>query len=193
MEVAHAVRVLLELPAQLIDGDAQALDVSGMFGSPQRFEQSVVRNWLALMQHEISQEFKFRGGQMHLIRLDDHTAPLEINLQARRLVWRDGFRAGNSPPECVHARQQFMDAERFDEVVIGAGVKSLHLVFLRAQDADYEDGYVKQFANSAAGLESADARHFEIQQNELDSSFCLNFFQRFLAGPCFNDHVTCAG
>src|SRR3984957_8488757 len=93
----------------------------------------------------------------------------------------------------MNSGQEFLNAEGLHQVIVGAGVKSLHLVLLCTKDADYQNRNVKDLADSPTRFEAADPRHFQVQENHIDSALGLNFLDGLLACSRFYDDVSSAG
>jgi len=74
--------------------------------------------------------FAFEGGLLN-----------EVNANvAKRECRRRVSLALHSAQQCPDASQQFFSAERFDEIIVGAGVESGDTIFDLALGGEHEDG-----------------------------------------------------
>ena len=65
-------------------------------------------------------------------------AGVDVELEVREPEHLAGWR-GPPPEQRVHARQQLLEVERLDEVVVGAGLEALHAVLDLVTGGEHED------------------------------------------------------
>src|SRR6202020_3384429 len=98
--------------------------------------------------------------------------------------------AGCSTPQRVNSGQEFLNPKRLHQIIVGAGIERLHFVVLRTKDADYQNRNVKDLSDSPTRFEAADPRHFQVEENHINSALGLNFVEGLFARSRFDDDVS---
>ena len=173
--------IRLYLLSQLVDENSQILDFIAVVRPPDGLQQPAVRNHFPGVLKEVVEQLELLRGQMD-DGLSRFTSWLSrsISTESSRTV-RECAPAG-PPRNGMDAGNQFLDAERFRDVVVGAVLQRLHFLLFRFPRGHDHDWHFGTFANQPAGLESADARHLQIEQNHV-RGVVPQALQRLLAAP----------
>src|SRR5574341_2685598 len=67
----------------------------------------------------------------------------------------------------AHARQQLGGRKGLDEVVVRPQVQALDAVLFLALGGQHDDRNIGEFTNSLTGGETVEARHHDVQQNQI--------------------------
>ena len=102
------VRVRLDLLPQLIDEHAQIFRLIAVIRSPDGLQQSPVRQRLALIRHQVTQQIKFLRRQAHRLSLHRYQPLFEIDLQIVRSKRQERFGRRRAPQRRANPRQQFL-------------------------------------------------------------------------------------
>ena len=129
---------------------------------------------------------------MDVVAADGDGAGFEVDGYFFGDEWGDGVAWRVTAERGADAREKFFDAERFYDVVVGAGVESGDFVALGIAHGEHDDGRVGGFANFFAGFEAADAGHVHVEQDEIGFVFADGVYA-FFAGHGFGDDVAVAG
>src|SRR3954465_13831463 len=80
----------------------------------------------------------------------------------------DFLAACSAPDEGVSAREQFLDAEGFADIVVGADVQAADDVFLLALGGEHDDGHAESgLTDAAADLITIELREHDVQNDEI--------------------------
>ena len=103
----------------------------GIARPPHLAQQLAVRQYFAGVLHQRGQQFELDRGEVHLCAGHEHLAQREIDVQVAdlkdRAVCGAGRPAGMAQGH-TQARQQFGDAKRLREIVVGAGIQGQNLI-----------------------------------------------------------------
>src|SRR6202007_734369 len=126
--------------------------------------------------------------EMNFFAGGGHTALLEIHGQFPvdkrcKCVWR-GMAAGGG----ANARETFLDAEGFGDVVVGAGIEGDALVALGAANGEHDNGNVAGTADFAAGFDATHPWKIHVEKNEVGLEFNSGF-EGFLPRGDFADSI----
>ena len=129
---------------------------------------------------EVIEELELLGGQMVDAFAALHLMAFQIDLDCLQPHNPDVRSDGRSPDYSVDAGSQFLNAERFRDIVVGAAFQGLHLFLLGFPCRHDDDRYFGTFTNQLARLDSPDAGHLQIDQNHVRSRV-PQILQRLLA------------
>ena len=115
------------------------------------------------------QQVELLAGQVDLVAVDGDPAGAEVDLHRHRPDGRSGAvaaalgAAGHGPD----AGDQLPEAERLDEVVVGAELEAEDPVDLVAPGRDHDDRHVGVGAQAAAHLVAVDVGQPEVEQHHV--------------------------
>jgi hypothetical protein len=157
VDVARMAWVGLDFSSQLIDENTQVFGFFPIVRSPDGLQQAAMRLGFARIRNELAQEFEFfrRAADGFVVHHDG--ALLEVNFQIVGDEGRSGVAGRGSAQSGTDARHEFLDAEGFYDVVIGASIESLDLVAFGIAHGEHDDGRIAGGADFAAGFESGNS------------------------------------
>src|SRR5260370_1003044 len=156
----HAENPGAPIPVDLVTTSGSGLDpeispAAAEFQSPR----------LALVGNEIFQDVIFLGSEVYNLAAHGDLPGFKINRQILRLKRRHGVPWRVPPQRSAYARKQLLYAERFDHVVVRAGIEGGDLVTLGIAHGEHNDRRVRNAANFAASFDAPHARHVHVQQH----------------------------
>ena len=140
-----------------------------------------MRNRTVGVAGEVAKNVELRRCEPNLLAAGDHPAFVEIDFEAgngyfvRCLVSGEARAAEGGP----NAGEEFVEAERLGEVIIGAGIESFNFVSLRIANRDDDDGNIPARAHGAAGFNSPHAGHIQIENHDIDRLLAQNIESLF--------------
>ena len=117
--------------------------------SPYRCEQGAMRDHFAGVARQVEQQFEFLGREVNGFARNFDAVGGGINHKITGHNGRLGALRGAAQMG-PHPRQQFLDAERLGDVVVGAGVERLNFGALVIAYRENEDGSRRRCADGAA-------------------------------------------
>ena len=169
LEPTRLIRIGLELAAQAGDVIVHRAGRRESGVIPDDVEKAFAGNGLAGGFGHESQHGKFFGGQMEgflafggglLDEIDASIAKAESSGRIRFAL--------HAAEQCADASEQFVGAERFDEIIVGAGIEAGDTVFDLAFGGEHEDGNgIGEAAQLGAKGKTIELWHHDIQQNEI--------------------------
>jgi hypothetical protein len=191
MNVLWMGGVRLDLLPELVDEYTQVFGFIAIVRTPDRLQQSAVFKGFTLIRHQLTQQFEFLRRQPDRAALDEDLSPFEINFQIARNIRGHRFCGGCAPQGRADAREQLFHAEGLGHVIIGAGIERQHFVVFRVAHSEHDNGYVRLITDFAAGLQSSDSRHIDVQEYEFRAFLPQNLQGHFPAAR-FDDRVSIA-
>src|SRR5579862_5246800 len=174
--------------SQLIDDDAQQIGFVAVVRSPNGLQEAAMGDRASAAGHQFPQQAKFLGREVHDFAAHGDHAFFEIQFQFLGGDQRLGFFLGGTPQGRANPREELLNAERFDDVVVGAGVEGGDLVFFGAADGEHNDGHGGGGANLAARLEAVHDGHVHVEDDEV-RAVGAHARQGFLAVAGFKNGV----
>ena len=124
-----------------------------------------MRDHLAPVEQEQTQQRVFLGGQLHHGPRLRHHPPREIDLHVAETRVAFLLRALHAPQHRPQAREQFATPERLAEIIVCPGVERLDLVRLLAADREDEHGQPAPFAQPLEHLDAGQVGQAEIEDD----------------------------
>jgi hypothetical protein len=116
------------------------------------------------------EQLELLGRELDAAPVAEHLAAVEVHDQVG-----DPHLAGHgrvdAPQVRAHARQQLLDRERLDQVVVGAGVEAGHLVVDRVLGRQDDDRRVARLADAPRDLEAVQHGQHEVEHDEVGVEF----------------------
>ncbi len=124
--------VVFDLLSQPVDVDLEHVALAKVVESPHMFQQQVLRDDAPRVLRQIGEDAVLGGRQRDLTPVHRDQMLRIVDGQARRR-WFLRSDPGNlrptvAPDHRAHTRQQFLDAEWFGQVVIGAQVEAANFI-----------------------------------------------------------------
>jgi len=114
-----------------------------------------ISRWVEATPQGVSWLGFFYGGNIAGARVDMNVA--QFNLRARF--------AGRASDERAQPREQFRQIERFDEIVVGAGVQAAHAILVGVARGEHEDRCGFSFAEAFEDYPAVRAREHDVQHD----------------------------
>src|SRR6478735_12161940 len=139
-----------------------------------------LRDQLTRVQHQILEHLVLIAGQVDALALHAHGLRGKIQ-RHRAAIQRRLAPARGAAQQRVDAREQFLDVEGLDEVIVGASLQSLDLVLPRRTRGEDQDGEFLAFGAQVA--HQVHARHLgqaQVDHGDVEGQFAT-VVQAFLA------------
>jgi len=152
VNVARVPWIGFDFFSQLIDEDPQILRFFTVVRSPNSLQQAPMTESNSLVRDEMAEQFEFLGREPDGIFAERHGTLGEIYLQVVGDKRGRGFLGGASADSGTDAREEFLSAEWFYDVVVCAGVECLDFVALGVANGEHDDGNIARLADFAADI-----------------------------------------
>ena len=149
------------------------VDVDGLGGEvvapvPHLVEQPPARDDRAGTRRKCRQEIEFLGRQLDLLSAQQRAPRLAVDRQrADAEHRRGGSSLTRSTGDGVDASQELANAERLDQIVVGAELEAHDAVDLVSAGADDDDRHARAGAQLTAHLEAVAVGEAQVEQHEI--------------------------
>lgn len=165
------MRVALEFFAELSDKDAEVFGLLGGLRAPDGGEQGAMGEDLAGVAGEEEQEVKFLGGEVDGAAAYGDRMRGGIDEEVADFDGRIAGALGGAAQMGADAGKEFLDAEGFGDVVVGAGIEGFDFGVLLIANGENEDGGAAGAADGAAEVDAGHAGHHEVGDDEVGMPF----------------------
>src|SRR5579872_1071502 len=154
-----------ELLTQMTNVDFQHMGVNVGMIAPDALQNLFPTKDLSWVAHEEQQERVFLSRQFDQVSVSVYFSGRLIELQVG--IYQ-GFTSGLvTTQHGPNAGDQFVEGERFGDVVIGTQVQRIHLIRHLVTRREHNDGDIVLESQAAAHLEAIEAGHGDIQQDDM--------------------------
>jgi len=157
----------LELAPQVADVDVKRVGVGPEVVAPHDVEDRVARQHASRVRHEHAQELELRPRELDLAIATPalHRVAIEGEIVE---VQDTGGAGGAAPPECSEPRQELVQRERLDKVVVRTRVQAFDAISDRRACREHEDRHpVPRRPEAPADLKPIEVRQTEIENDRL--------------------------
>ena len=172
-EIDRTGRIVFDLLAQLANEGAQIFDLFPAIGPPDGGQQPRVGDHAPGTAHQAIEDVVFLAGEVNrLAALGDAAAcGNEADLADFDGSIFDADRRMHAAMRGADAGDEFADAERLSDVVVGAQFERFDLFFLAFENGHHEHGQARcEGTDAAQRLDAADTGHIDVEQDDVDRS-----------------------
>src|SRR5450759_888635 len=157
-----------DLAAQVAHEDLDHVAVRAVLASPDALDELLASHRAAGVRDQVGEQVELLAGEVDDLPVDRHAPRRSVDLHAGRAV--DGARRGALRPleQRADPREQLRHLEGLAEVVVRAGVETLHHVGGVGTRGEHEDrNTVSAAAETGRDLEPVDAGQHQVQHDEV--------------------------
>src|SRR5580704_15863642 len=188
--VPRVIGIRLQFSPELLDDDADILNLSGAIPLPHRLREILWSKWTISMSYQMTQyQALFRSKMCYpsvrafdLVRLKIYCAVLQHNklrsCAGRRHAAQDG----------AHACQQLSEYKAVGNIVISASIQRIDAALTAIVPGEQNDSQIRLRADGAAQLKRLNRIERAVQnKNIVDTGGCL--LDRFAGGLRLDNHI----
>ena len=135
----------------------------------------------ALILEEVAKQLKFLEAELHLFAVDRDLMGALVEADTGRFKLLVARPRGGALQNRVDSREQYLRAEGFCNILICAERKALELILLFGARGQHEHRHIRDVPKFFQSLKTVHLRHHDIEENQRDVRFPLEYFERLSA------------